>query len=130
MRSATLTGHRQREYAKRMIDAAPEGWLVSIKAPTRTNDQNARLWAMLGDVSNAKPDGRQHTPDAWKALFMHALGHQSRFMQGLDGEIFPVGFSSSRLTVREMGALIDFIDQWGTERGVIWHERNRYEDAA
>jgi hypothetical protein len=130
MRSARLTGPAQRAYAKRLIDEAPMGFVVTVAERTRTNDQNARLWAMLGDVANAKPNGLHHTPEAWKALFMHALGHQARFMQGLDGEIFPVGFSSSRLTVREMGALIDLIDQWGTERGVIWHERNRYEDAA
>ena len=130
MKSARLTGPAQRAYAKRLVDDAPEGWVVTVQEPKRSTDQNALLWAMLADVANAKPDGRQHTPDAWKALFMHALGHQARFLQGLDGEVFPVGFRSSTLNVKEMGALIDFIDQWGTERGVQWRNLRAYEGAA
>jgi hypothetical protein len=118
-----LMGQRQRDYACDMIRKAPDGYIVTIREPTRNLDQNAKLWSMLADVADAKPDGRVHTPETWKALFLHAMGHQARFLQGLDGEVFPVGFKSSTLTVREMSALIDFIGAWGSERGVRWREK-------
>jgi hypothetical protein len=117
-----LIGPTQREHAKAMIDAAPTGHVVTIRAPHRSLDQNAKLWAMLTDVAMAEPDGRRHSPETWKALFMHALGHQARFLQGLDGEVFPIGFRSSKLSVREMADLISFIDAWGTQKGVKWRE--------
>ncbi len=130
MKSARLVNARARSYAKELVDAAPEGWIVMVQSPKRNLDQNSRLWAMLSDIANAKPDGRQHTPETWKALFMHALGHQARFLMGLDGEVFPVGFRSSELSVKEIAALISVSDAWGTERGVMWRDTKRYEDAA
>jgi hypothetical protein len=125
-----LRGTDQRALAKRLIDAAPVDAVVTVKEATRNADQNALMWALLSDISRAKPEGRRHTPEIWKALFMAACGHEVQFAAGLDGNPFPVGFRSSRLTVRQMADLITFIQAWGDERGVIWHERNRYEDAA
>ena len=76
---------------------------------------------MLSDVSRAKPDGRCHTPEVWKALFMQACGHEVQFENGLvDGSPFPVGFRSSRLTKARMSELIEFIYSWGTEHGVTF----------
>ncbi len=130
MKSARLVNARARDYARGLIDAAPEGWIVTVAPPKRNLDQNAKLWSMLSDIANAKPDGRQHTPETWKNLFLHALGHQARFLMGLEGEVFPVGFRSSELSVKAMAALISFIDAWGTERGVIWKDTKRYEEVA
>lgn len=117
-----LAGDSQRELAKRLIDRAPPGAVVAIREAKRTLDQNARFWAMLSDISRAKPEGRMHTPEVWKSLAMHACGHAVRFEQGLDGDPFPVGFRSSRLTKRQMGDLIDFLGSYGGEHGVIWSE--------
>ena len=110
-----------------MIDAAPDNYIVTIKAPNRRNQQNALMWAMLSDVADAKPGGRECTPETWKCLFLHALGHSARFLQGLDGELFPIGFRTSELSVKEMSALIDFIDAWGTQNGVIWKDARQWQ---
>jgi hypothetical protein len=115
-----LRGDSQRQLAKRIIDAAPVDALVNVREMTRSNDQNAKLWAMLSDVSRAKPQGRRHTADVWKALMMHACGHETQFLSGLDGEPFPSGFRSSRLSVSQMRELIDFVDAWGSQNGVKW----------
>ncbi len=102
---------------------APPGYVVTVAEPRRTTDQNARLWAMLSDVANAKPEGRNWTPETWKAAFMHALGHQVRFCEGLDGSgPFPLGFHSSRLSVREMADLITSIFEYGDRNKVKWSE--------
>ena len=115
-----IRGQSQRDLAKRLIDAAPVDAVVTVKEATRNADQNALMWALLSDISRAKPDGRKHTPEVWKALFMSACGHEVQFAQGLDGNPFPVGFRSSRLSVRQMADLITFIQAWGDEHGVKW----------
>ena len=119
-----LAGPRQRERAKTIVAAAPEGYVVSVREPTRSLDQNARLWAMLTDISKAMPDGRRHTPDDWKAIFMNAAGWEVQFLDGLDRRPFPSGFKSSRMTVRQMADLITFIAAYGDERGVPWSEQH------
>lgn len=117
-----LRGQDQRSLAKNMIDAAPVNAVVNIREARRSLDQNAKLWAMLSDVSHARPDGRRHTPDVWKALFMSACGYSVQFETGLDGRPFPLGFASSKLTVAEMRDLIEFIYAYGAEHGVKWTE--------
>jgi len=115
-----LCGNRQRELAKTLVSAAPMGAVLNIREATRTTDQNAKLWAMLSDVSRAMPAGRRATPDVWKALFMNACGHAVQFETGLSGQPFPIGFRSSRLNKAQMGELIEFIYAFGAENGVIW----------
>lgn len=118
----TLGSAANREYAKRLIDAAPIDAVAVIKPGTRTLDQNSKLWAMLSDVSRAKPEGRKHGPEVWKALFMQACGHAVQFVNGLDGLPFPAGFRSSRLTKGQMSDLIEFIYAYGAEHGMEWSE--------
>ena len=113
-----LAGQPQRHRAKELIDAAPDRAIVQIKPETRSNEQNALLWALLSTVSRAKPDGRQHTPDIWKSLFMSACGHAVQFETGLDGQPFPIGFRSSRMTKDQMTDLIEFILQYCAEKGI------------
>lgn len=111
-----------KERAQRLVMAAPSGAVLTIKPPTRTAEQNSKLWAMLSDVSRSMPQGRRLTPDVWKAVFMQACGHAVQFEHGLSGEPFPLGFRSSRLTKEQMSELIEFILAWGTENGVEWSE--------
>lgn len=126
-----LRGLEQRALAASLIRIAPQDAVVTIKEPTRNTDQNARMWAMLSDVSRAKPDGRRWPPETWKAAFMHSLGHQVQFAEGLDGSgPFPLGFRSSRLTVRQMADLITCISEYGDRHGVRWTEPGRYEEWA
>jgi len=124
-----LASQSQRDLAKRLIDAAPERGVVKISEPKRNADQNARMWAMISDVSRAKPEGRMWPPETWKAAFMHSLGHQVQFAEGLDGSgPFPLGFRTSRLTVRQMADLITVISEYGDRHGVEWSEPNPYAD--
>lgn len=124
-----LRGPDQRALAKRLIDAAGPDYVVKVSEPARNLDQNARMWAMLSDVSRAKPEGRRWTPEAWKAAFMHSLGHQVQFCEGLgDSGPFPMGFRSSRLTKRQMADLITVISEYGDRHGVQWSEPNPYEE--
>lgn len=119
-----LTGTRQREYAASLVWAAPEGYVVQITEPTRSVDQNARLWAHLQDIAKAQPFGRQHTPDDWKAILMNACGWECQFATGLDGRPFPLGFRSSKMTVRQMADFLTYIDTFMAENGIPSSEPN------
>lgn len=113
---------RRRAHAE--IDAAPDETRVEIKGPKRTLPQNARLWAMLGDVSRQKQHcGLTYPPETWKAIFLHALGREIQFVPSLDGqEIIPLGLSSSDLEIPEMADLIESMFAWGAENGVVWSD--------
>ena len=117
-----LASDRQRALAARYVAEAPAGYVVTVAEPKRTLDQNARMWAMLSDISRACPEGRQHPPETWKSLFMHACGHEVAFLMGLNGEPFPVGWRTSRLSKRQMADLITFIAEYGDRQGVAWSE--------
>ena len=115
-----------RDRACAAIMAAPFEAVTKVAAPTRTVDQNDLMWAMLSEISIAKPDGRRHTPEMWKALFMHACGHEVQFLNGLDGNPFPVGFRSSRLSKAQMSELLEWIFAWCAEKGVtLSHDQER-----
>lgn len=121
-RKFILTDDNVRARAVRLIKALKVGWVVRITERNRTREQNAKMWAMLTDLSLAKPEGRKCTPDDWKCLVMHACGHDVQFMIGLDEKPFPVGFKSSALTIPQMGQLIEWMYAYGAEHGVQWSE--------
>lgn len=115
-----LDSRYRREQAHRLVDAAPIGAVMTIAPAKRSLDQSDKMWAMLSDISRAKPLGRTHTPDVWKALMMKACGHAVQFTLGIDGEPFPLGFRSSRLSKAQMSDLIEFMHQFGAEHGIRW----------
>ena len=127
-----LAGPSQRALAHRLIDAAGDGFVVNVREPTRNIEQNSRMWAMISDVSRAKPEGRHWTTETWKCAFMHALGWHCAFAEPLDGQggPFPIGFKSSRLSVRQMADLITVIQEYGDRHGVVWSEPHPDERAA
>lgn len=116
-----LISPRVRQNAVNAILEAPEGYTVTIAEPKRSLDQNAKLWTMLGDVARTKPEDRNWTAETWKAAFMHYLGHQVMFCEGLEGTgPFPMGFRSSRLSVKQMADLITCVQEYGDRHGVKW----------
>jgi hypothetical protein len=116
-----LTNDVNRARASRWCETAPHGAIVNVREATRSTEQNAKLWAMLSDVSRAKPEGRELTPDVWKALFMHSLDHAQRFEMALDGRgMVPVGFRSSRLNKEQMSDLIEVIYEYGARHQIEW----------
>jgi hypothetical protein len=119
-----------RTAAHKLVDAAPQGAIMNIRPATRTNEQNALMWALLSDVSRAKPEGRELTPDVWKSLFLHALDHAQRFEMALDGRgMVPVGFRSSRLTKEQFSDLIEVIREYGARHGVAFSDEAKEQAA-
>lgn len=119
--SSAFARHR----AKELIDKAPDGFIAEVREPRRTGEQNEKFWAMLSDISRAKPMGRRHTPEDWKAILMNACGWECQFIEGLDGRPFPQGFRSSQLTKSQMSTLIEFMLAFGAEHGIAWSDERK-----
>lgn len=83
------------------------------------------MWVLLYDVSKACPQGRAMTPDMWKAVLMKACGHAVQFINGIDGEPFPIGFRSSHLNKEQTSDLLTYIYWYGDQHGVPWSEAKR-----
>jgi hypothetical protein len=111
-----------RTNARLLIDKAPPGSVVKITPPTRSSDQNAKMWAMLSEISRAKPEGRSLVPEKWKCLFMDAIGKVADWEPGIDGGVVNVGYRSSRLTKDEMSELIECISEYAARHGIALKE--------
>ena len=125
MHPIKLASDKQRALAKAYVDKMPDGGIIRFDPePKRSIEQNAKMWAMLGDIAKqAEHMGHRQSPETWKALFMHACGHEVRFISGLNGEPFPAGFRSSQLTVPQMSELIEFMHYWAAQNGIQFVER-------
>ena len=112
---------------QRAIDAvrnAPAGYVVEIREPTRTLDQNALLWPLLTEVSRQVDwYGQKLTEDEWKDVFTAGLRKQ-KAVPGIDGGFVMVGSKTSRMNKREFSELVELIYAFGAERGV------KFQDAA
>ena len=108
-----------------MIQAAPIGYRVLIEEPKRSDDQNRKLWAMIADIREQKPDhfGPGMDADDIKQVFMSSLFKELRMARNADGDGFvPIARRSSKLSVRQMADLITLITAWCDRNGVIMHE--------
>lgn len=115
---------RHSEARRRAVEAvqrAPDGMVVRISPATRSLEQNAALWAMLGDVAaQVVWHGRKLDADSWKNIFSSSLKRQD-VVPNLDGTGFVVlGQSTSKMTKAEMSDLLELISAFGAERGVVW----------
>jgi len=118
-----LTNDVNRARAARWCQTAPHGAVVNIREATRSNEQNAKMHAMLSDIARAKPEGRTLTADEWKALLMSYAGFKFKWESGIDGEgVVPIGFKSSRLTKDEFSTLIEAIYEFGARHNVQWSD--------
>jgi hypothetical protein len=92
---------------------------------TRSEAQNALMWSALGDLSRSidwPVDGVLTRLDAedWKHVMSAGLKRHQRIAQGVDGGFVILGQSTRKMTVAEMGELIELIHAFGTQRGVKW----------
>jgi hypothetical protein len=101
--------------------------VVSECKPTRTLDQNAKLWAMLGDIADQvqwQIDGKLEylKPEEWKDILTAGLRKHQRVAAGIDGGFVVLGEHTSSMTVGQMSELIELMYAFGAEHSVEWSE--------
>ena len=112
-----------RATAKVMIDRAPDGCSVVIKPATRTLEQNAKLWATLGEIAaQVVWHGRKLDAESWKHIFSSSL-KKIDVVPNLEGTGFvALGLSTSKMSKKELADLITLIEAFGIEHGVEFSE--------
>lgn len=98
----------------------------------RTLIQNAKMWAMLGDVARQVEwpvNGVMQYLDAedWKALITAATRQEIRMAAGLSGGVVMLGVSTRKMTVAEMADVIEYLYAFGAEKGVTWGKQAQQE---
>lgn len=118
-RTIWLTSPRTRDYACRAIQEAPTGWICRIAEPTRTDEQNRKMWPMIQDMQRQIPEFNAYSAEDIKLRFLNALGVEMRFLPTLEGQgMFPVGHRSSTLTVDQFSALLELMHEYGARHNV------------
>jgi hypothetical protein len=115
-----------RQRAIEAVKQAPAGFSVSVSEPKRSLEQNAKLWACLSDISQQVSwYGKRLTPEDWKHVFSSSL-RRLEVVPNLDGTGFvALGLSTSRMSRRELGDLLELIAAFGAEHNVEWSEQER-----
>lgn len=96
-------------------------WMMEVREAKRTDDQNAALWSLLGQIAKQRPlhNGVKMDAELYKAVFMDAWGWEVSFLPKLEGDgMFPAGHRSSHLTVPEFTELLEFILAWTAREGL------------
>jgi hypothetical protein len=111
-----------RPIAIEAVKSAPEGYVVRVDEPTRTLDQNSKLWPMLNDIAKQVIWYGQRLQDhEWKDVFTAALV-KAKVVPGLDGGFVVCGQHTSTMGKRMFSDLIELMYAFGSEKGVKWSE--------
>ena len=112
-----------------MLHATGKDASVTVATATRSTMQNARMWAMLTEVSDQVDwYGKKLTPDAWKCVFSASLKKQD-VVPGLHGDFVVLGQSTSNMTIQEMNDLMTLMEAFGAERDVRFSAAQQTEAA-
>jgi hypothetical protein len=117
-----LANDQARRSAAQFCMIAPDGWFVRASEPTRTLDQNAKLWPMLTDISKQVVwYGERLTKEEWKDVFTAGL-MKSRVVPGIDGGFVVCGQHTSTMKKRLFCELIELMYAFGAQRTpqVVW----------
>ena len=113
-----LINPQVKQNAMQAIKKASEDMICEIKKKTRSLEQNAKMWAMLAEVSDqVNWYGNKLTSDEWKDVFSASLKSQ-KVVPGIDGGFVVCGQRTSKMTKSEMAELIELMMAFGVEREV------------
>lgn len=114
-------------------------WKISIviAESKRTLEQNAKMWAMLTDISNQlempvngqlKKASRESWKDYLTALMKTEEGESLEIATLPNGSVVILGLSTKKLGVKRMSRLIEVIDWYGSAHSVKWTEKANYPE--
>lgn len=108
--------------------------------PLRSVDQNARMWAMLTDISKQLQwavDGEMCWLDKedWKHIMSAGLKRHQRIAKGIDGGFVILGQSTRKMKKADFADLIELMFAFGAQHGIEWSDPtivplSAYQEAA
>lgn len=114
-----------RRRAKQAIDDAPEGFMVTVQEPSRSMEQNSKMWVILHAFTdqlewpvNGKMVKMQQ--EDWKDLLSAAFRQETaRLAMGLDGGVVMLGLRTSKMGKKEFSEFLEFLYATAAVRGVV-----------
>lgn len=112
--------------AHRWIDLAPKGTSIEFKRARRTGDQNNLMWAKLTEIAQqVEWYGVKLSAEDYKDMFSASL-RKARVVPGIDpGTFVPLGMRTSDMTKQEMSDLLELINAFAAERGVVFKDQEQ-----
>lgn len=113
-----------RKNAMQAVLEAPTGYAVEIKPKNRTLDQNAKIHALIQEISRVVVwANKLQEVETWKRLltaaWLRARGEPVEMLPAIDGYGVDVVFRpTSKLTVEEMSEFIEYVQAWAVEQGI------------
>lgn len=117
-----------RQNAMNSVAAAPHGYRVEIREPSRSLDQNAAMWPILDAFASQLQwpvNGvmTELSPEDWKDLLTAAFRQDSaRVAQGINGGMVLLGARTSKFTKKEFSEWLEFLHAVAADRGVVVYE--------
>jgi hypothetical protein len=119
----------ERRQALTAVANAPSNFTVEVKITKRTDDQNRRFHAMVGDIARAGIPwaGKTRSAEEWKVLLVsgHAAATKDGsgdIVPGLESEYVNLRESTALMSIRRGASLIEYTRAWGDMHGVHWTE--------
>lgn len=112
-----------RNLVARWASNVKPGTTIEFRAPRRSNEANALMWSLLGQISKAVDwYGQKLSSEDWKDVLTASL-RRTRVVPGIDaGTFVPLGMRTSQMTKEEISDLLELIYAFGAERGVKFRE--------
>ena len=114
--------------ANGIISSGPVVIEVRPGSRKRTVDQNAKIHAMLADISEqVELRGCKHNAHVWKRLttaeWLKESGERPMIIQDISGEIVVLWEKTSKLNTKQMAEYVEWLYAFGAEQGVKWKEK-------
>lgn len=118
-----LSHQEARRRAAECIASAPDGFVVTVREPSRSVSQNAALWRILDAFSRQLKwpvNGVmcELEPDEWKDLATAAFERENRIAEGLNGGHVILGQRTSQFSKKRFSEFLEFLHSVAAERGV------------
>ena len=116
--------HPSRRLACVAIGQTPDGYIVQIKPPNRSLEQNAAQWPILEAFSRqlqwpVNGAMTELSAEEWKDILTAAFRRETaRVAMGMDGGVVMLGARTSAFTKAEFSEWIEFLHATAAARGV------------
>jgi len=112
----TINTPSDRDQVARWAKNVAWGTVVEFKKKTRSTEQNAKMHAMLAEVSDQVVwYGKKLSVEDWKNIFSASL-RKAQVVPGIDpGTVVPLGIHTSTMTIDEMSNMIELIYHFGAQ---------------
>ncbi len=110
-------------FIKELYLNAGVDWVVEIRPKTRSDEQNKKFHAALGDISRQVLwQGKPYDLYGWKNLLVsgHTIATKQPYelVMGLEGELVNVRESTAKMSIKRMSSLIEYTVAWGESNRV------------